>query len=690
MRVKRLPLLLVCFVLLTSCTGVSPSASPLNVENLSLSINRTDLRAFTMSPGGEFYAIPVDGVLTQLSYEGEEIKTYPGTEQFYVPYAHAQYIYAYDGSQHKFARLDTASGDITAISGEIVPDEIKNIVVAGDTLYALLVLPCEEGHDHRHGHNYSMNADGYMDYGEQLIAIDIKSGKMTDTKIEHVIAIYAGVDNTLYYYAYIDDSYGLYSYSKGKSTRIADMSEVGYLFCFAYESEQFVYLSAKDVSLRNRDMKNNQEIRVYDDVLILTAGDMQYYAGNIILLQAFFYDEIITQLWSFAVDNPFGDTSENLKVTVSSSEGLLLDTASIYNIGNVSISYIPMPSYDRERLIQFMAGEPDVDIYHNYSTSIITPTTLNMGAFAPLSNSKIINDYLDNCFDSISDAARAPSGEIWMLPLYAHVDVLWYVPENFERFDLTPEDVRYFDDFIETIKWLNKESSEYAVYVTAPYLLMSNLQNQYETTYHNYAENKVDYNTDLFKRIFTTMYDNYPEHGELHPIFRSGLVEKDRQALLQNMPDYNKRKVIFKHSGFSNHMEYVNDPFDGWRALPTPRVSEDVQGNAVILQYAVINPLSRNKEAAMKLLETIAANPFETIRERHFLTKDPEAYREYYDISQPGFQDLLQVFQDGMVVTLNYPGEHSSQYIFEYQSGRLTAEEAIMTLQREVEMWLNE
>jgi hypothetical protein len=702
MKFKYLSLLLACVLLLTSCTGVSPSASPLNIENLSLSIYRTDLRAFTMSPDGEFYAIPVDGVLTQLSYDGEEIKTYPGTEQFYVPHAHEEYIYAYDSAQHKFARVNTASGDITSIGNEIVPNEIKNIVVAGDTLYALLVLPCEESHDHLKAHDYSMNADGYMDYGEQLIAFDVKSGKMTDTKIEHVIAIYAGADNTLYYYAYLDNSYRLYSYSKGKSTRIADMSEVNYLATFVYENNQFVYLSARDRSIWIRDMTNGQAIKVYDEFLIFTAADIQYYAGNVTLLKAEFLEtpeqSIRRELYSFNVEHPFGVQLENLKVTVSTGDPGLLNTGIISEASGITISYKMDFIYEVERTTALMAGEPDVDVYLGYATSIETSSRLNTGLYVPLNQSGIIKDYLDNCFDYISDIAHTPSGDTWMLPLYAGAVVLWYVPENMERFGVTPEDIRYFDGFVETVKRLNEESTEQSAYVDFPLTLMQDLQFQYETTYHNYEENKVDYNTDLFTRIFKTIYEDFTAYGDPHPIFRSSILDEQWRAnnrLAWEQPCYDKRRVIFKQAGVDSHMNRIieilkSDPLDGWRALPMPRVSEDVQGNAVYLQYAVINPLSRNKETAMKLLETIAANPLEMIRERHFLTKDPEAYREYYDISQPGFHDLLQVFQDGMVVIGGYPGDYNNHYIAEYQSGRLTAEEAIMTLQREVEMWLNE
>ena len=697
MKRKHLSILLIS-VLLAACTNLSAS-SPFVAEDLSLSFDRTDLRAFAISPNGEIYAIPLNGTLTQFTYDGEEISAYPNTEMFYVIHAHEQYIYAYDESQHRFAKLNPANGEITTIGDEIIPTEIKNIVVTSDTLYALLILPRED--EHTHGQELHVNADGYMDFEEQLFAINIKTGKMTNTGIDHIIAIYAGSNNTLYYYAYIDDRYGLYSYVKGKSTQVSEMNEVGYLATFAYENDEFVYLSASNPSIWSRNMSNGQARIIYDNFYILTAGDMQHYAGNIVLMQAFVYGEIETEIKSFNISNPFSNSTESLKVTVSTANPGLLRTGTIQEISDTSISYKMQPESPLSRLTEFMAGEPDVDVYLGYSTGI---ETLSMFStfHVPLNGSEAIKSYLDNCFDYISDAAHSPDGDIWMLPLYGYAEVLWYVPENLDRFNVSPDDMRYFDGFVEIIKRINEDRTLYAAYVDYPMLLMDNLTYQYEMTYNDYTAKKVDYNTELFTRIFTTIFEGYPKSGEAHPIF--GLTswqEGDQQVPFWTLPNYDKSRAVFKYGfgwhmndidEYGIHMEDTDSPFDGWRVMPAPRVSKDVKGNAVYLQYAVINPLSKNKAAAMKLLETIAANPFETIRERHFLIKDPEAYRDYYDISQLGFHDLLRVFEDGMVVIGGYPGDlkYTYQYIDDYRSGRLTAEEAILVLQREVEMWLNE
>jgi ABC-type glycerol-3-phosphate transport system substrate-binding protein len=659
-----------------------------------------------MSSGGEFYAIPVDGMLTQLSYDGEELKTYPGTEQFYGLYAHEDYIYAYDGSQHKFVRLDLESGAIVAIGDEIFPNEIKNLVVVRDTLYALLVLPCEEEDGHDHGHAFSISEDGYMGFEEQLYAINIKSGKTTNTGINHIMAIYAGTNGILYYYAYIDNDYGLYSYEKNRSKKIAEMDDTGYLFMFVYENDQFIYLAGRDSSVYIRDMPNGQSLSVYEDFLILTGNEMKFYAGKVLLLRsqidASAHNIVANELFVFNIENPFesqlvNNTYQPEAITFcanyDSVANQLFNIPMIRNESNITATWVNAPNGFTEQLAQIMAGDPDVDIYVYGSASPQTIAMRDMGMYVPLNDSAGINDYLDQCFDYVSEAAHTKTGDIWMIPLSTYTMVLWYVPENFEKIGLAPEDIKYFDGFINAVKRINREHKDYAAYVDFPVPLEYELKRQYDITYNNFSEKKVNYNTELFINHFTTMWDGWrvEENGQ-HPLFRNSLSERARNVITDAMPNYNKSKVAFKYDAIRIHMTGTNNPLDGWRALPIPRISEDVQFNGIDrCIFAVVNPLSRNKEAAIRFLETVTQDPFTMLSNTHFfLYKDQEAYSDMYDISLPGFKDLHSIFQNGIIhIDSAYPLENYN-YVIDYQAGRLTAEEAIMTLQREVEMWLNE
>jgi hypothetical protein len=129
---------------------------------------------------------------------------------------------------------------------------------------------------------------------------------------------------------------------------------------------------------------------------------------------------------------------------------------------------------------------------------------------------------------------------------------------------------------------------------------------------------------------------------------------------------------------------------DGWRALPMPRISSDVKGNFISMNCAFINPYSKNKERALKYLEAITEAPFDFITgyTSVMFFKDKSMYADKYDITQPAFEDIYNIISNGMFKNSTF--FPSDSIITDYQSGKLTLDEAVAAIQREAEMWLNE
>ena len=134
------------------------------------------------------------------------------------------------------------------------------------------------------------------------------------------------------------------------------------------------------------------------------------------------------------------------------------------------------------------------------------------------------------------------------------------------------------------------------------------------------------------------------------------------------------------------------DFFDKWRAFPIPKISEKITYCSVGMSVAIINPASENKEAALKVLETIAENYFDTARgvKYSFLFADRSAYPEYYHTGSDIFNDYYEIFSNGVVSTLSVDIATSRPEIDDYQAGKLTLEEAVAEYQRQVDIWLNE
>ena len=708
MRIKcRVACLSICLLLLASCSKPFDSLSQLtpNNKDIAISIDRTDLRAVAISPNGKLFAVPYDGVLTQFTYDGEAVKTYPDTEAFYSLCADDNFVYAYDIAQSRFVKMNCGDGKITPLGDTFTPEEIKNLVIAGNTLYALIIacFDDDDNKSHDHSHDYTMNADGYIDFEEKLYSININNGKMTEEKSENIISIYAGSDSILYYYAYTNNEYGLYRLKNGKNEKVPALSEAGYTSAFVFENNQFIYQSLQDGSVKARNLSDGRETIIYTDFHLFSAYDLKFYAGNIILLRTYpilnINDTIEKKLFAFNIENPFGDfgaaeyppESISIYAIENQLDNRLINTLEVTKRSNITAQYIKPPMYVSEQLAQLMAGDADIDIYVFQAAYPQTMPILKMGMYVPLNGSATIGNYLNNCFDYIAEVARSDSGDVWMLPLYTTTAALWYVPENFYQFNLSPDDVKYFDDFIETIKRLNEESAALAAYVDYPVLMADDLRHQYERTYNDFYKKTANYNTDLFTRMFSTMWGGWHRYeNERHPLFRNSYLEWDNSGMIVDMPNYDRNKVIFKYDSVNTHMSAIQDPLKGWRVLPAPRLSDDVRGNISSCTYAVVNPLSKKKETAIRYLETVVQDPFAMINGHYFLYKYQEDYRGKYDSTQLGFQDLFSIYQDGIIhIDSRYPMMHDD-YVDDYQAGRLTAEEAILVLQREVEMWLNE
>ena len=127
--------------------------------------------------------------------------------------------------------------------------------------------------------------------------------------------------------------------------------------------------------------------------------------------------------------------------------------------------------------------------------------------------------------------------------------------------------------------------------------------------------------------------------------------------------------------------------------MPAPKFSEEVQGDEVRGVALVLNPHSRQKELAMAYLEAVARDPvgiYESQWYTSFLFSDRSVYRESYDVGLPAFQDLYELFAGGTVNP--YPSGYPYYFMIvdEYQTGRLTLDEALDKLQREMDMYLNE
>ena len=109
------------------------------------------------------------------------------------------------------------------------------------------------------------------------------------------------------------------------------------------------------------------------------------------------------------------------------------------------------------------------------------------------------------------------------------------------------------------------------------------------------------------------------------------------------------------------------------------------------LEKGLINPYSKNKEAALKVLELLASDYFKYTGTSFsgFVYEDKDMYPERYHPDSEIFNDFLNIINSNNKIAY-YTFSVQRLDIDDYQAGKLTLEEAVAEYQRQVDIWLNE
>lgn len=707
MRKYILSVLCLLFAFLAGCDKSYPDKKiePQSFQKISFSNNATEVAAFTVSLDSDLYVIEIGGLLTRYKSDGTIIQEYEGTGDFTAMCWNDGVLYAYDAVKHQIVRFNIENGENKVIAENFEVDEVLKLVKAGEYLYALAVPDA-------HG-NIEPGLNGYIDFGEILYQINIKTGAIKDTKEDKIIAIYCASDGTLYYYAYRDDVYALFYYNtkNGESTKLYDLSDAGYISAFVYEGDYFVCSDLENANIKVIRLNDGMEEQLADKLLVISGNDMTYLYGNIIYFGYYadgkpnsFNSKYLGDInmhgqSDIAVTSDNADNSDSStgiaikdkgKIVVSTSLRAYINPAAVKQISGISTRIVDQSVHEEALLAEIMAGNPDVDIYITSSGGHVATGVKDKNIYIPLGNSEVIRSYMDKCFDYVADAMRSPSDDIWMLPLTLDGTAIWYVPENTEEFSINLEEFRYLDDFLSLSERMPKTGS-YAAYVDYAGSFAILLHNQYDIAYNDFKGKTVNYNTPLYKDIFDKMWTGWVNYSQnpRHPLFRDSRDDYKGELISESTP-FDKSKLIYKWSSIGDHLNMSGISLEGWRVLPMPRITSEVKGNAVGMRCAFINPYSKNKELALEYLEAITKVPFDfnSANSAALLFKDKTMYADCYDISQPAFEDIYHIMQEGMLVETGF--YLNGDIVDDYQNGRLSLDEAVAAIQREAEMWLNE
>lgn len=350
--------------------------------------------------------------------------------------------------------------------------------------------------------------------------------------------------------------------------------------------------------------------------------------------------------------------------------------------------------YPEELDLKLLAGDSDVDIFFINSSSLDRYKENEL--YSEL-NSDVILNFNNSCFDSYAKACEY-EGKTIAMPASSSYWALLIPKSAIEETGVTEKDVEYIDDFLSFVRNYEGERTAY----TNGSQLFYSLEGQYERFYCDIAGKDINYMTEEYFDLYEKMLGGYLRNGQTpgapegfeHSI--TGDYSNNSEKALCTFGYYSDAEYFSDNRLNTNPDVYLTqgsaDFFDKWRAFPIPKISEKITYCSVGMSVAIINPSSENKEAALKVLETIAENYFDTARgvKYSFLFADRSAYPEYYHTDSDIFNDYYEIFSNGVVSTLSVDIATSRSEIDDYQAGRLTLEEAVAEYQRQVDIWLNE
>ena len=344
-----------------------------------------------------------------------------------------------------------------------------------------------------------------------------------------------------------------------------------------------------------------------------------------------------------------------------------------------------------EFFIKILAGDSDVDIY------FVRPTEIRLlceqGIYYPF-ESEIISDFNDRCFDYLKDCCDVEGQTVYM-PISNSVTAVLMPKVAIEETGMEYSDIEYLDGYLEFAR--NYSGSRTAF--TNGSTLFSLLENQYEHFVCDFENNEFDYITPEYLNLYESLLGGYLRYaqepgapaGFTHSLAQNGACHSDNVLMTigsyDSYQDYNDSSY-----GNGTYNAYGKSVFfEKWRAFPLPKISDKVSGNPTSNLFAMINPYSENKEAAVKVLEEIASNYYvygDYYTSYSFLFEDKSDYPEKYHPESEIFSDFYDIVKNGYINKYVIFTSHPD--IEEYQNGRATLEEAVAMYQREVEMWLNE
>lgn len=602
-------------------------------------------------------------------------------EMCYNPAEKCFYTYNVQEKQIHIMDADFNFKEVLADNFEV--SEIKNMDVVDNKLYLIAVK--ENPYDYDEQENAFDEETGYYDFGEKVYSIDLSTKEIEDLGIRNVIC-QSYSNGTLYYYTCRDGHYSLDIYDRETKTlnAVKNMDETGYIFSFAIIGEDMVYIIPEESKLTRLNLNTGNVLFEPGITYILRNSDFEVYKGSLIILNRA----------DMSISRCGGNTGaskseklaqfngESLVIGTFTSRNVPINTSAISSESGISTSIYEYPMYDDEIKLKLLAGDSDVDIYI-FSTARRTGIDIRkMECYVPLTDESILSER-SQYFDWLADYTVNDNGDIWCVPIYTSTDATFYVPKNLEALGIKAESLATFDGYFSALETVRTQDN-YKFY-GATLDFADAMDERYKVNYSVFDYNNETY-TSMFERIYSgwVLWSDPNEGKADHPLFNNIATSPDASQ----KPDADN--MAFEIAYTPTFYEEISNPND-WCAMPLPTISSLDEKNPITVDYAIINPFSKKKEAAEAYLGFIAENNLKFRRDKSFLYKDKALCGELQSLTGSCFDGLYDMMENGTVYEALLPvGEDFRGDVIAYQNGEMTLDEYIAKLERVSEMTANE
>ncbi len=345
--------------------------------------------------------------------------------------------------------------------------------------------------------------------------------------------------------------------------------------------------------------------------------------------------------------------------------------------------YIDVVGYTSDnRTLKILAGDKDVDIYLFFSSEI--KPILDNNICEPI-ESEILEEFVAKTFPALQEWCYNDEGQLVMIPVEFAMQALFAPKTAVRDLEITPERIEYLDGFLDLVTNYIGYRDAYGLHE----VLFSCAQQQYEYYFCDFENGEFDYNTDLYKHIYTSLVGEWVDGSFVAPDFFESIME-DRTSTVKNM---------FRLAGIGQladlyKLYYFDQPIDEFMnnfvSFPLPKINEKVEKNiASAASFAYINPYSENKEEAIQALEVIALYYYDLMSVgsvSNFIFADEAMYPDVLDTDAQVFREYLEMANNCVLPMYNISNSETRGY----KVGKYTLDEAIAERTRVVNIQLNE